>query len=281
MMSKPQVAVQMMMLKEQIKSDGIYNVLKKLKDMGYNAVEISQVEMSEENITNMKKAIDELDMNICALSTVTENFHPQFKVDTLKDDFDKIVEYSKLLDCKYLRIGALPFNYMGSEEQYYKFAKELNEYGKKLKEHGIKLFYHNHHFEFVKFDGKYGLDILLENTDPEYLGFELDVHWIQRGGGNPVDLIKKLKGRVELVHLKDYRIAVPETMTGYEDLFKMVQFAEIGEGSLNFVEIIKACEESNVEYMPIEQDMTYGRDPFESLQISMKNIKEMGFKEYF
>lgn len=280
-MSKPQVAVIMMMLKEKIKEDGVYNTLKKLKDMGYNAVEISQVEMSEENITEMKRAIDELDMDICALSAVTENFMPQVKFDTLKDDFDKIVEDAKTLDCKYLRIGMLPVHYMGKEEKYIEFAKELNEYGKRLNEHGMKLFYHNHHFEFERLGGKLAMDILVENSDPEYVGFELDVHWIQAGGQNPIDWIKKLKGRVELVHLKDYRIVTPEKLTGYEDLFKMVQFAEIGEGSLDFEGIIKACEESGVKYMPIEQDMTYGRDVFESLQISMDNLKKMGYSELF
>ncbi|GAA0181388.1 sugar phosphate isomerase/epimerase [Clostridium sediminicola] len=280
-MSKPQVAVIMMMLKEKIKEDGIYNTLKKLKDMGYNAVEISQVEMSEENITEMKRAIDELGMDICALSAVTENFMPQIKFDTLKDDFDKIVEDAKTLDCKYLRIGMLPVHYMGKEEKYIEFAKELNEYGKRLNEHGMKLFYHNHHFEFERVGGKLAMDILVENSDPEYVGFELDVHWLQAGGQNPIDWIRKLKGRVELVHLKDYRIVTPEKLTGYEDLFKMVQFAEIGEGSLDFEGIIKACEESDVKFMPIEQDMTYGRDVFESLQISMDNLKKMGYSELF
>lgn len=280
-MSKPQIAVITMMLKEKVKEDGVYNTLKKLKEMGYNAVEISQLEMSEENIAEMKRAIDELGMDICALSAVTENFMPQIKFDTLKDDFDKIVADAKTLDCKYLRIGMLPVHYMGKEEKYIEFAKELNEYGKRLKEHGMKLFYHNHHFEFERVGGKLAMDILVENSEPEYVGFELDVHWLQAGGQNPIEWIKKLKGRVELVHLKDYRIVTPEKLTGYEDLFKMVQFAEIGKGSLDFEGIIKACEESDVKYMPIEQDMTYGRDVFESLQISMNNLKKMGYSELF
>lgn len=280
-MSKPQIAVQMMMLRDKIKEDGIYNVLKKLSDMGFNAAEISQVEMSEENVKEMRRAIDDFDMNICALSAVTQNFMPEVKFDTLKDNFDKIVEDAKALDCKYLRIGALPFHYMGKEEKYIEFAKELNEYGKKLNEQGMKLFYHNHHFEFEKINGKLAIDILAENSDPDYVGFELDVHWVQRGGQNPIDWIKKLKGRVELVHLKDYRIVTPEKISGYEDLFKMVQFAEVGEGSLDFKEIIKACEESDVKYMPIEQDMTYGRDPYESLQISMDNLKAIGYSKNF
>ncbi len=66
-----------------------------------------------------------------------------------------------------------------------------------------------------------------------------------------------------------------------EDLFKMVQFAEVGEGALDFVSIIDACENSEVQYMPIEQDMTYGRDPYESLEISKSNLVAMGHADKF
>ena len=67
--------------------------------------------------------------------------------------------------------------------------------------------YHNHHVEFAKYDGKYIMDIMAEESDPKYLGFELDVHWLQRGGVNPLEWIKKLEGRTKILHIKDYRIA--------------------------------------------------------------------------
>ncbi len=170
-MSKPQIAVQMMMLKEKVAEEGIYNVLKNLNEMGFKAVEISQIEMSEENVSEMERAIKDFEINICALSVVTENFMPQFKFESLKDDFEKIVSDANRLNCKFVRIGALPFHYMGQEDKYIEFAKELNEYGKRLSERGIKLFYHNHHFEFERINGKLALDILAENSDPKYVGF--------------------------------------------------------------------------------------------------------------
>ena len=74
-----------------------------------------------------------------------------------------------------------------------------------MKEDGFDLYYHNHHIEFLKVNGQYLLDILRENAP--HLGFELDTHWIQRGGENPVEFIKKYAGSVRLLHLKDYRIA--------------------------------------------------------------------------
>ncbi len=280
-MSNPKVAVQMFTLRERLQTDGVFNTLKRLHDLGYSAVEISAVEMSDENIKEMERAINELGMDICALSVVTQSSMPGRNDEALKDDFDRIVDYTKRLDCQYLRIGMLPFQYLGQEDKFLEFAEEMDSYGARLKEHGIKLFYHNHHFEFEKFGGKLALDILVENTDPSHVGFELDTHWIQRGGQNPVDWIKRLKGRVELVHLKDYRIATPKEFTGPEAMLKMVQFAEVGEGTLDFVQIINTCRESDVRYLPIEQDMTYGRDPYDSLKISMDNIKKMGVSVEF
>ncbi len=280
-MKKPQIAVQMMMLKDKVAEDGIYKVLAKLSEMGFKAVEISQIEMSEENVSEMEKAIKNFGIKVCALSATTESFMPQAKSETLKDDFDKIVNDAKRLNCNFIRIGALPFHYMGKEDKYVQFAKELNEYGKRLSEHGIKLFYHNHHFEFEKLNGKFAIDILIENSNPKYVGFELDVHWVQRGGQNPIEWIKKLNGRVELVHLKDYRIKTPEKLTGMSDFFEMVQFAEVGEGSLDFKGIFEACDVSKVQFLPIEQDMTYDKDPYESLEISRDNIIAMGYKDQF
>ena len=74
----------------------------------------------------------------------------------------------------------------------------------RLAEHGIELYYHTHHIEFQKYDGEYLLDMMKNNTTK--LGFELDVHWIQRAGENPVEFIKQYAGRISLLHLKDYRI---------------------------------------------------------------------------
>ncbi|RJX70998.1 sugar phosphate isomerase/epimerase [Vibrio sinensis] len=288
-MTQPQIAVQMMMLKDKVAENGIYETLKTLSGMGFKAVEISQLDMTEENVVAMEKAIQDFDINICSLSAYTQQIHPSFPVDSFDLHYDKIVSDAKRLNVEYLRIGMLPFSMFGDADKVVQFAKEMDKWGEKLSAEGIKLFYHNHHLEFDKVDGKSYFDMLLENTNPENIGFEIDVHWIQRSGLNPVTVIENLQGRAELVHLKDFRIATPdpEAMMGalakgdMSVFFNAIQFAEIGEGNLDFKAIIEACERTGVKYLPIEQDDTYGRDPFESLQISMDNLKALGFSEYF
>lgn len=140
--------------------------------------------------------------------------------------------------------------------------------------------------EFVKYDGQYLLDIIKDNT--KHMGFELDIHWIQRGGENPVEFVKKYAGRIRLLHLKDYRISevkLPEgkfdPKTFMQSFTGNVQFAEVGEGSLPIRECIEAGLAGGSEYFLIEQDDTYGRDPFESLKISRDNLIALGYEDWF
>jgi len=172
---------------------------------------------------------------------------------------------------------------MGSYEKAVAFAKQADEMAVRLKEHGIDLYYHNHHVEFVKYDGKYLLDIIRENAP--HLGFELDIHWIHRGGENEVEIIKKYANSIRLLHLKDYRIAefhIPEDRSKFAEAFSgIVQFAEVGEGSLPIKECIEAGFAGGSKYFLIEQDDCYGRDPFESLTISRNNLIKLGYEDWF
>ncbi|MDU4934860.1 MAG: sugar phosphate isomerase/epimerase [Peptostreptococcaceae bacterium] len=285
-MNKPTIGVQMMMLRNKIEELGIKETFKKVKEIGFSTVELSQVPMTPENVEAIRESLDELDMRVCATSGALKAMAPGMKMENLRDDFDKIVADTKALGCKYIRIGMISFDCLGSKEKIVEYTKELNEMGKRLKEQGLELYYHNHHVEFAKYDGKYIMDIMAEESDPEYLGFELDVHWLQRGGVNPLEWIKKLEGRTKIIHIKDYRISQTLDLSGgmegiMRSMADMVQFAEIGEGNLDMKAIIDLAGETGVEHIFIEQDDTYGRDPFESLEISANNLRKLGFEDRF
>ena len=269
-----------------------YESMEKLTDIGYHCIEISQVPMTKENVAGFRRSIDELGMNVAACTALVAPMPQAPFMESLSDKYDKIVDDCKALDCDMLRIGAMPMEARFSYEASLDFAKKADEYACRLKEDGIDLYYHNHHFEFARFNGQFLLDIIRENT--RRLGFELDIHWIHRGGEDPVAVIKKYAGSIRLLHLKDYRIGemkAPEGgldptnresmmkfMSGFKDT---VQFAEVGEGSLP----VKACMEAGLaggaEYFLVEQDDCYGRDPFESLKISHDNLVKLGFGDWF
>lgn len=156
--------------------------------------------------------------------------------ESLSTDFDKIVSDCKALNCDLLRIGMLPIPLMGSREKALDFVRRAEECAARLQEHGIALYYHNHHIEFTKYDGETLLEIIRQNT--RLLGFELDVHWIQRGGADPLEVIRRFSGRVRLLHLKDYRVTpfqMPEggfARDGFMNAFtNNIQFAELGAGA--------------------------------------------------
>lgn len=285
-MKKGLIGIQMSTIKDKIEELGAYGTLKACAELGYHCVEVSQIPMTPENVADMRRACDEFGIKIAACSAGVAPMYPGAPGETLETDFDKIVADCKALNCDMLRIGMLPMNCIGSYEKAVAFAKQADEMAVRLKEHGIDLYYHNHHVEFVKYDGEYLLDIIRANAP--HLGFELDIHWIHRGGENEVEFVKKYAGSIRLLHLKDYRIAevnMPEPM----DMQKFVkaffdepvQFAEVGEGTLPIKECIEAGLAGGSEYFLVEQDQTYGRDPFESLKISRDNLIKLGYEDWF
>ncbi|WP_243399733.1 sugar phosphate isomerase/epimerase family protein [Arthrobacter glacialis] len=283
------IGVQAMMLKDSFAEAGAFETLRKVSELGYNAVEISQIPMDEKNVGELEKAQTELGMDVASLSVMMEK--PVGRPgESLQEDFEKIVNDAKRLDTNLVRIGMLPFGAMTSIDAVIEFAKETNGYAERLAEHGISLYYHNHHIEFAKFDGKYMLDIINENSPA--MGLEIDVHWVQRGGLDPVRTLQKYSGRTAMVHLKDYRIGqMPESALGYlesgdfvnfmTEFKNVVQFAEVGEGNLDFPSIIPAAEAAGAQYLLVEQDELYGRTVWEALETSHRNLTTMGFGDLF
>lgn len=284
-MKKGTIGIQMSTIKSTIAERGVYDTLQACADLGYHCVEVSQLPMTAENVDSLRRASRDFGINIAANSASLEPAAGR-PGEALTTDFDKIVSDCKTLDCSMLRIGMLPFHCMGSFEKTLDFAKRADEMAEKLAEQGIDLYYHNHHIEFVKYNGQYLLDIIKDNT--KKLGFELDTHWIHRGGENPVPFIEKYAGRIRLLHLKDYRIGelkLPDGPFDFKTFFPAflgcVQFAELGTGSLKIKECIEAGLAGGSEYFLIEQDDTYGRDPLESLKISRDCLIDLGYESWF
>lgn len=251
-MNLSNIAVQLYTLRDYCKNEAdLEHTLRKVKDMGYEAVQVSGIgPIAPETV---KQLADAAGLRICAT-------HVSFE--SLLDDFENSVQKHKLWNCAYVGIGSIPEEYRSSGDGYAEFARKASEVGKRLKEHDLQFIYHNHQFEYQKYDGRTGMDILREESDPSAFGFELDTYWVHVGGINPVEAIHQVKGRMGVIHLKDLEIIDHQQV-----------FAEIGEGNLNFKAIIEACRETGVEWYVVEQDVCR-RDPFESLAISLRNLKQ-------
>lgn len=281
-MKKGKIGIQTSMLSSKFRSIGIYETLRQCAELGYHCIEVSGVQLKPENVQEIKRACRDFDIQVAAASAFLETVHPAFGEENLMDNFDTIVNACHELNTRILRMAAIPPKYTeGNEGPLLEFCQKADVMCEKLRQHGIDLYYHNHHADFVKINGKYQLDILMENT--QNLGFELDTYWIQAGGENPLNIIRHCAGRIRLLHLKDFR-PVPLLEKDYfndDAWLRLFQYAEVGEGNIPMAECIRAGLECGSEYFLVEQDETYGRDPLESLAISRKNLIAMGFGDWF
>ncbi|MGI6562146.1 MAG: sugar phosphate isomerase/epimerase family protein [Clostridia bacterium] len=247
------VAAQLYTLRDYMKTpEDIRKSLKKVSEMGYTAVQISG--LGKIDPVELKEITDEYGLKICATHISPE---------AIANEFDRVVKEHKLWDCKYVGIGGMPAAYRGSEEGCIAFAKEFSVHAKKLADEGLQFIYHNHRFEFEKFNGRTMMDILFEESAPEF-GFEIDTYWVQSGGASPVEWIYKVDGRMQVIHFKDMGVKNNEQI-----------MTPIGRGNLPWKEIFEACKKTAVEWAPVEQDHCYDECPFDCLKESLDFCNKM------
>jgi sugar phosphate isomerase/epimerase len=179
---------------------------------------------------------------------------------TILNDWDKAVDDAAAVGLKYMVCAFLSEAERGDLDHYKKVAEDLNKAGERCKKSGIQLCYHNHNFEFVKQGDTYPYDILL-GTDKDLVKMEMDIYWVTKAGQDPIKLFREHPGRFPLWHLKDMD-KTPEQ-----------GFSEVGNGIIDFKEILKHKNEAGLKYFFVEQDKTPG-SPFDSIRESYVYIKK-------
>jgi len=247
------IAAQLYTVREFTKTPAdITATLKKVARLGYEAVQLSALGPMDPQ--ELRRVCDGEGLKICATHIGYE---------AMRDTPQAVIDLHHTYGCPYAGIGGLPSSYR-SAEGFLRFAREASEVARRLAEGGIKFVYHNHSFELERFGDRTGLAILYEESDPRYFLSEIDTYWIQHGGGSPAAWVRRLKGRAPCLHLKDM------TNKGGQQLM-----AEVGEGNLDWPDILAAARDAGTEWYIVEQD-TCQRDPFESLAISLRNLRAMG-----
>ncbi|GGE01750.1 sugar phosphate isomerase/epimerase family protein [Paenibacillus nasutitermitis] len=256
-MKKSQIAAQLYTLRDFTKTaEELDASLKKVKAIGYQAVQVSGIGPIDPDV--VLEICQRHGLAICAT-------HVSF--DRLRNDLDAVIKEHQAWNCRYVGLGGMPQEFRAGLPGYKEMARILTEIGTKLSAAGLGMIYHNHKFEFEKFEGKAGLEWLLDESQAAYVGFELDTYWVQAGGADPVAWIRKVGQRMKVIHLKDMAI-VKDTQV----------FAEIGEGNMDWQSIIQACRDTGVEWYVVEQDSCPG-DPFESLAISYRALSGLANEE--
>lgn len=254
-MKLKQVAAQSYTIRDYTKTAAeVASSMKKIREIGYKAVQISGMGPIDEN--ELHSILDGEGLTCCATH---ENGQ------TILDHPEAVVQRLKKLHCKYTAYPYPAGITFDSLETVKAFAKKLEHAGEVMAKAGITLTYHNHHMEFQKIHHKTILETIYKETNPAFLQGEPDTYWIQAGGGNPLSWCQKLKGRLPLLHMKDFGLD-PSNRPIYE---------EIGYGNLEWKKIIPAAEKSGCVWFIVEQDANWeNNDPFLSLKMSFDYIQE-------
>lgn len=148
-------------------------------------------------------------------------------------------------------------------------AAQLNDIGKKFKAEGIVFGYHNHNIEFSPVGGSTGLELLIANTDPKLVTFELDIGWVAAGGGDPTAFFNKHSGRFVAAHIKDLKAS---TVANYE--VKMDP-TEVGSGKLDWKTILPAAYRAGVRKFFVEQEPPFAFERLESARICYQYLNAL------
>ena len=210
------------------------DVLAKLKEMGYTCVQFSGAPFDAPMI---KRAIDKTGMKV-VLTHVP--------MDRIINDTEALMDEHESIGCKNLGLGAMPGDAIREYDKAVKTIAALNEAAEKMAKRGFKFFYHNHSIEFIRHGDKTVMDMLAEAP---YINFTLDTYWVQHAGASVVDTIKKLKGRIECIHLKDYKVEVQEDGWTVKPCY-----CPVGDGNIDFRSVLKAARKAGTKYFIVEQD---------------------------
>ncbi|CUX25169.1 sugar phosphate isomerase/epimerase family protein [Clostridium sp. C105KSO13] len=276
-------AVQQIMLGTVTKNEAqALETLKQIKAAGYDGIELNGFMIRPTSFLvrimtkaggmpvgkggrfDWKKLLDEA--GLCCVSIHEDLGTIQREPETV------IAEAEKFGTDKIVITGMYRFDY-SDKAAVGKLTEDLNHSGELLKNSGIQLLYHNHNCEFRKVaPGKTAYDMIIEETNPKYVNFELDSYWPTEAGVSAITLMKKLGGRMKLYHINDRGTKVSgPSMTPILKSDSM----ELGYGNMNLEELIKQALDVDVDAVILESHKNWAeKSPVKSLQLSAEFLKK-------
>lgn len=255
------IGLQLYSLREQLPKD-VKGVIAKVAEAGYQQVETFGYS-KDHGFWGLSAS--EFSKVLKANHLVTPSGH--YGADALFangtfGEIDEAAEAALATGQQYVTIPYINEKYRKTPADLKEIARKLNLAGERLKKVGLKLGYHNHNIEFLDVEGQLLYDVMLSETNPELVHFEMDIYWVVRAGQDPLHWIDKYPGRFTMVHMKDMDKNQPELNT------------EIGNGSIDFKPIIAKAKKAGIKYYIMEQE-NYKIDPYVSIAESARYMKSI------
>ena len=255
------VGLQVYTVRDQLAKDPA-GTLKEIAEVGYKEIEVGDF---------LGKTAAQYRALMSEVHLTTPSAHYGFE--TLTSGWEKEIEFAKAAGVKYMVNSALAEDHRESLDGFKRAAAAFNKAGEQTAKAGIQFGYHNHNFEFNKFDGTLGYDVLVKETDPKLVHFELDCFWMTHAGHDPVQYFEKYPGRFPLLHIKDLKKGIPASTTFATPYGN--PFTEVGRGIINWKRIFEAAKRGGLKHYFVEQDEC-DDPPLEAIKISydyLKNLK--------
>lgn len=268
-----QLGLQLYTVRNQMAEDPA-GTLKAIKAAGYSQVEGGNPLEYGNMLPMIKDAGLYSQSSFFNQAYITERWDLQGNNAPQSKSMDAVIEAAEKHGIKYMVFGYLTKAERESIDQYKQYAERLNKAGEKCEQAGIHLCYHNHSFEFQPINGQVPYDVLIEELDPKNVQFELDIFWASVGGHDPVKLMKKMKGQIRLLHLKNKKQGIADEYD--EGQIPKDAFQEVGDGVIDVVKVLKLAPKAGVEQCFVEQDQS--PDPIESIAQSSAYLKEIESK---
>jgi sugar phosphate isomerase/epimerase len=248
-MRQDQIALQLYTVREETASD-MPATLRRISEIGYPAVEFAGY--GDLSTSDLKTIIDDLGLR-------ASGAHVPF--DSWETDPESVISDMHTLDCAHAILPMAPPGYRRDEAEVARLAESLNRWGELCCQGGVTFSYHSHDFEFAPLGGTTMWNVLVSETDPSLVHFELDLYWVRYGGADPEPLLRNLGDRIRLVHLKD--MASDDTRS---DL-------PVGEGIMPWTSLLEAADGASVEWYVAEQDNP--RDALEDVRTSLQHLQDL------
>jgi sugar phosphate isomerase/epimerase len=260
-----QIGVQLYTLRDRMEND-FEGTIETVAEIGYDEVEFAgYFDHSPEDV---RALLDRLELT-------SPSTH--IGLSSLREDLEGTLDAAATIGHRYLTIPSAPRGSGGTlvEDDWHAFAEEFNRIGTAARERDLRLAYHNHAFEFTTGEeGRTGFDVLLAETDPDLVSFELDLFWAVLAGQDPVELFERYPGRFALWHVKDLkniestRTAAEAGRDGRREV--MQNMTAVGEGDIDFAKIFENAETSGLEHFFVENDAP--QDSVKNVETSFTNL---------
>jgi len=233
------LGIQLYSLRHQLDKD-VPGSLKLIRDAGYTDVETAGFyKMSP---ADFKKALDAAGLKCTGMHSGDDN--------RFRSKLDDIIAEAKVFKPDYVTSPWIQEEHRKDADGCKRVAAEFNEWGKKLQAAGFHFAFHNHDMEFKPMGGTTAMDILIQETDPKLVDFELDLFFVKKVGLTPADYLRKYPGRFKLVHLKDIAKGTPAGFGEAPDN----ACVPLGEGQIDWPKTLAAATEVGVKYWYVEDE---------------------------